>query len=223
MKTYQNTVLFNDRADAGKSLIKALENVLHDNEDVIVVALPRGGVPVAFEIARHFTFPLDVLIVRKLGVPWNCELAFGAIASNDVQVINDDIVRQLNICEEDINNVLEKETLELSRREKLYKPEGAPLSIKGRTVILVDDGIATGATMRAAVQAIKQQKPHRLILAVPTSSSEAQELLVPQVDEFVCLATPEPYIAVGCWYRDFHQTSDEQVRSILQCAQSNEH
>jgi len=218
MSNHQSTVSFQNRADAGKSLVGSLTSVLRDNENALVLALPRGGVPVAFEIARHFKLPLDILIVRKLGAPWNPELAIGAIASNGVKVLNNDIIRQLNISEEDIENILEKETLEIARREKLYRPEGGGISVKGRTVILVDDGIATGATMRAGVAAIEKQNPSRLVVAVPTSSSDARHSLETKVDKFVCLATPEPYIAVGCWYSDFHQISDDEVRRLLQHA-----
>jgi putative phosphoribosyl transferase len=187
-----------------------------------VLALPRGGVPVAFEVAQALNAPLDVLVVRKLGVPGQKELAMGAIASNGVQVLNEDIVRSLRISEAAINRVMAKEQQELERREYLYRGDRPTPKLHGRTVILVDDGFATGATMRAAVVALQQHKPAKVIVAVPVAASETCKDFEAKVDEVVCLATPSPFYSVGLWYEDFPQTTDEEVRDLLQKAANNQ-
>ena len=209
---------FRDRTEAGKLLAKQL--IAYTNQhNVLVLALPRGGVPVAFEVARALHAPLDVIIVRKLGVPGQEELAMGAIASGGVRILNNDVVRFLGITKEIIDKMATKEQLELERRERLYRGDRPAYDVRGRTVILVDDGIATGATMHAAVAAIKQQQPTRIIIAVPTAAPSTCDEFANEVDELVCVIRPEPFIAVGYWYRQFSQTTDEEVRSLL--AQAN--
>jgi predicted phosphoribosyltransferase len=183
--------------------------------DVMVLALPRGGVPVAFEVARVLHAPMDVFIVRKLGVPGHEELAMGAVASGGVRVLNDHVVAGLGIPEYVIDAVVKWETEELKRRERLYRGNRPPADVRGKTVILVDDGLATGSTMLAAVQALRQQGPARIVVAVPVASPDTCELMKAYVDEIVCAATPEPFYAVGLWYEDFSQTTDEEVRELL--------
>lgn len=212
--------LFNDRIDAGQQLAKALGQYA-DTENVVVLALPRGGVPVAFEVAKTLHAPLDVMVVRKLGVPGHKELAMGAIASGDIRVMNEGIVTQLHIPQQAIDEVAEQEGLELERRQRLYRGDKASCEIQNKTIILVDDGIATGATMRAAIAAIKQQQPAQLVVAVPTSALDTYRIISAEVDNIICLSTPEPYIAVGCWYRNFSQTSDEEVSLLLRKASEN--
>lgn len=206
--------LFDDRRDAGVALAAELTRY-RGRDDVVVLALPRGGVPVAYEVARALGTPLDVMIVRKLGVPGQEELALGALASGGVRIINHGIVRALAIGEDDIEAVARREQHEIERRERTYRGDRPPPELADRVVIVIDDGIATGATMRAAVAALRQHRPTRLIVAVPTASTEACEHLRREADEVVCLATPEPYMAVGRWYRHFDQTSDEEVRTLL--------
>jgi len=212
--------LFNDRTDAGQQLAKTLDQYA-DTENIVVLALPRGGLPVAYEVAKTLQAPLDVMVVRKLGVPGHKELAMGAIASGGIQVINEDIVTQLHISQQAIDEVNEQESLELERREYLYRGDKASCEIRNKTIILVDDGIATGATMHAAIAAIKQQQPAQLVVAVPTSALDTYNTISEEVDKVVCLSTPEPYIAVGCWYRNFSQTSDEEVSLLLRKASEN--
>jgi predicted phosphoribosyltransferase len=190
--------------------------------DVIVLALPRGGVPVAFEVARELNAPLDIFLVRKLGVPSHKELAMGAIASGGVLVRNEGVVRYLNIPDEVIDSVAEEERRELERREHAYRNHRPPLEVKGRTVILVDDGLATGSTMRAAAAALREQDPARIVVAVPVSSPETCEELRAEVDEVVCAATPQPFQGVGRWYEDFSQTTDDEVRELLEKARFQE-
>jgi len=185
---------------------------------VIVLALPRGGVPVGFEIAQALHVPLDVIVVRKLGVPGQEELAMGAIATGGICILNKDVVQFLNIPDEVIDEITAQELQELERREHLYRGERPAYDVGGRTVILVDDGIATGATMHAAVAAIKQRQPTRIIIAVPTAAPSTCDEFAAEVDELVCVIRPEPFIAVGYWYRQFSQTSDEEVRSLLERA-----
>lgn len=212
-----NEMIFKDRAHAGRLLADALTKYANCH-DVIILGLPRGGVPVAFEVARKLHAPLDVLVVRKLGVPGWEELAMGAIASGGVRVINERVVRQAGISEDTIDQAASVQLKELRRREKAYRGhEGAP-DIEGRTVILVDDGIATGATARAAVEALKQQGAGAVIVAVPTASTDARDLLEPMVDEFVALITPLEFRAVGQWYEIFDQTSDAEVTELLAAA-----
>ena len=209
--------LFIDRKDAGQKLAQKLAQYAN-RPDVIVLALPRGGVPVGYEVARALNAPLDVFIVRKLGVPGQEELAMGAIASGGVRILNQDIVQALGIPASVIDQVAAREWQELRRREKLYR-EGRPApDLAGRTVILVDDGVATGATMRAAIKAVRQQNPAKVIVAVPVSALETYYDLAREADEVVALATPEPFFGVGLWYEHFDQTSDDEVRRLLRLA-----
>jgi predicted phosphoribosyltransferase len=207
-------MIFRNRREAGRLLATKLSEYAN-HSDVVVLALPRGGVPVAYEVARALHAPLDVFIVRKLGVPGQDELAMGAIASGGSYVLNEDAVYGLGIPEEIIHRVITKERGELRRREKLYR-NGRPMPyVRGQTVILVDDGLATGATMRAAVTALRQQEPARIVVAVPVGSSETCADLQRQVEEVVCAVEPHDFHSVGIWYHDFAQTSDEEVRSLL--------
>jgi erythromycin esterase-like protein/adenine/guanine phosphoribosyltransferase-like PRPP-binding protein len=205
---------FRDRREAGR-LLAAKLTAYANRPDVIVLALPRGGVPVAYEVARALRAPLDVFVVRKLGVPGYEELAMGAVATGDIRVLNDQIVRDLRIPDYVIDQVAAEGGEELARRERAYRGGRSPLEVRGRTVILVDDGLATGATMRAAVKALRQHEPARIIVAVPTASPDTCEELRAEVDEVVCAITPEPFYAVGYWYEDFTQTTDQEVRELL--------
>src|SRR5688572_1725395 len=204
---------YRDRVEAGQTLAKKLR-AYADRADVLVLGLARGGIPVAYEVASALNASLDVFLVRKLGVPGQQELAMGAIASGGVRVLNDDIVRHLNLGADDIDRVASLEAQELARREREYRGDRPPTQIAGHTVILIDDGLATGATMRAAAQAVQARHPARLIVAVPVAASETCEQFRSLVDEVVCASTPEPFQAVGLWYEDFSQTSDEEVRSL---------
>jgi predicted phosphoribosyltransferase len=205
---------FRNRTDAGRQLAGKLA-AYADRPDVVVLALPRGGVPVASEVARALGAPLDVFVVRKLGVPGHEELAMGAVATGGLRVLNDEIVHGLDIPEREIAAVADRELHELSRRERLYRGDHPPPDVGGRTVILVDDGLATGATMRAAVQALRQQQPARIVVAVPTASPDTCEALKAAADDVVCAMTPEPFFAVGHWYDDFTQTTDDEVARSL--------
>ena len=207
-------MLFRDRTDAGRRLAARMTEYA-GRPEVLVLALPRGGVPVAFEVARSLGAPLDVFLVRKLGVPGYEELAMGAIASGGVRVVNEDVVQHLGIAPEVIDAVAAREQGELERRERAYRDERPAPDVRGRTVILVDDGLATGSTMRAAALALRQQGPARVVVAVPVASREACEEFRGEVDDIVCAATPEPFMGVGRWYEDFSQTTDEEVRSLL--------
>lgn len=211
------TPLFSDRRDAGRRLSKQLSHYAED-KDVLVLALPRGGVPVAYEVARSLRAPLDVFLVRKLGVPGHEELAMGAIASGGVRVINDDVVRVLNITEKDIDQVAAREQQEMERRERQYRGDRPPPAIRGRKIILVDDGLATGASMRAAIAAIRTQGPAEIVAAVPTAPPETCRSFESEVDRIICAETPQPFQAVGLWYKDFSQTTDDEVREYLQLA-----
>src|SRR5262245_25330895 len=208
---------FRDRTEAGRYLARKLQ-AYTDRPDVIVLALPRGGVPVAFEVAQKLHAPLDVFLVRKLGVPGREELAMGAIASGGVRVLNEDVVRYLNIPEEVIEEVAEQERQELERRERLYRGDRPAPEVRGKTVILIDDGLATGSTMRAAVRALRQQRPARVVVAVPVGSPDTCAEFSAEADEVVCGRTPDPFYAVGAWYDDFSQTSDDEVRWLLHLA-----
>jgi putative phosphoribosyl transferase len=211
------TNLFQNRIEAGKLL--AVELAKYANrKDVIVLGLPRGGVPVAFEVAKRLNAPLDVFVVRKLGVPGHRELAMGAIATGGVRVLNERVVEELGISEETIDAVAAEEHQELKRREVAYRGHVASPEIRGKTVILVDDGIATGSTMRAAVLALRKQHPAHLIVAVPTAAASSCHELRHQVDELVALMVPEEFYAVGQWYEDFSQTSDAEVTRLLEQA-----
>src|SRR3984893_10044550 len=208
------TGLFRDRREAGRLLAAKLANYAN-RPDAIVLALPRGGVPVAYEVASALDAPLDVFVVRKLGVPGYEELAMGTVATGGVRVLNDQLVNRLGIPDSMIDAVASREEQELARRERLYRDGRPPPNVRGRTVILVDDGLATGATMHAAISALRQQEPARIVVAVPTASPETCEAMRAEVDDVVCAITPEPFHAVGLWYQDFSQTTDEEVRDLL--------
>jgi putative phosphoribosyl transferase len=208
------TSRFHDRYEAGRVLASQLGNYV-DRADGLVLALPRGGVPVGFEVARALHAPLDVFLVRKLGVPGHEELAMGAIASGGVRVLNMDVVDGLRIPEHVIDTVAAHELRELERREHAYRDDRPAPDVRGRTVILVDDGLATGSTMRAAARALRQQQPHRLVIAVPVAAPETCVALRSEADEIVCAMTPYDFRAVGYWYEDFSQTTDAEVRDLL--------
>jgi erythromycin esterase-like protein/predicted phosphoribosyltransferase len=206
--------LFRDRRDAGRLLADKLATYAN-RPDVLVLALPRGGVPVAYEVARALGAPMDVFVVRKLGVPGYEELAMGAVATGGVRLLNDQLVERLGIPEQMIDAVAARELQELARRERLYRGGRPPPDVRGRTVILVDDGLATGATMHAAIEALRQQNPARIVVAVPTASPETCEEMKTKADDVICAITPEPFQAVGRWYQDFSQTTDEEVEALL--------
>jgi putative phosphoribosyl transferase len=209
---------FKDRQEAGQLLANELARRLGDRDDVVVLALPRGGVPVGYEIAQRLGAPLDVFVVRKLGVPGHEELAMGAIASGGVRVLNDDVVRYLRLPERAIDAVAEREEQELKRREQSYRGSRPPLDVKDRTVIIVDDGLATGSTMRAACAALRKLDPREIIVAVPVAARDTCRDFEQEVDQVVCLRTPEPFQAVGLWYYDFSQTTDDEVQQLLDLA-----
>lgn len=206
--------VFADRVDAGRALGTALA-ARDDLAGASVLALPRGGVPVAYEVAQALGLPLDVLVVRKLGLPEQPELAMGAIASGGAVVLNDDVVRYLGGRMEAFEEVKRHEQAELARRERAYRGDRAPLEVAGRDFIVVDDGLATGATMEAAVRALQAGGARRVIVAVPVASAQARDRIAAVADEVVCLATPMLFSAVGQWYRDFGQTTDDEVRDLL--------
>lgn len=210
---------FEDRFDAGRQLAQLLEKYA-GRDDVIVLGLPRGGVPVAYEIARHLHVPLDVFIVRKLGVPGFEELAVGAIASGGVRVVNQDVLRVLPNADQIIENVTAREQVELERREILYRDGRLPPQLQGKTVILVDDGLATGATMRAGVSALRQRGAAKIVVAVPVGAPETCHELAEEVDETICAISPDYFQAVGQFYNDFSQTTDDEVRNLLNRAQA---
>lgn len=210
-----STRLFSDRAEAGRVLAERLRHYA-DRPGVIVLALPRGGVPVAYEVAKALHAPLDIFVVRKLGIPGHEELAMGAVATGGVRVLNDEVVKGLSIPGFMIDAVANWELQELARRERLYRGARPPPDVQGKTVILVDDGLATGSTMLAAVQALRKLGPARIVVAVPVASPDTCEVLKEHVDETVCATMPEPFYAVGLWYRDFSQTTDEEVRELLE-------
>lgn len=206
-------MIFRDRTQAGQLLAAALER--YRGKNPFVLGLPRGGVPVAYEVAQALRAPLDVFIVRKLGTPGQEELAMGAIASGGIRVLNQDVIHQLHIPHSTIDRVAAAETEELVRRERLYRDHLPLPGLGGRIVILVDDGLATGSTMRAAVAAVRQYQPAKVVVAVPTASRFTCEEFRGVADEVVCLDTPEPFLSVGSWYEDFRQTTDEEVRALL--------
>lgn len=210
-------MLFQNRTMAGKVLAEKLA-AYTDRTDVLVLALPRGGVPVGFEVAKALHVPLDVFLVRKLGVPKQEELAMGAIASGGVTVLNYDIIQALGLSQVEIEQAIATQQQELERRERLYRDRRPFPDLRDRTVILVDDGLATGATMRAAAKAIQLQQPAAVVVAVPVSSPEICREMASEVDETICVETPAPFYSVGLWYDDFPQTSDEEVRDLLQQA-----
>lgn len=203
-----------DRTEAGRALARELDAYAGRN-DVIALGLPRGGVPVAAAVAHELGAGLDVFVVRKLGVPWQPELAMGAVASGDVRVLNEDVVRRLHISPEDVDRITTEERSELARRERLYRGTREPIVLAGRVAIVIDDGLATGATAQAALQAARRLGPERLVLAVPVAPAEPLADLAKIADETVCPLTPEPFDAVGQWYDDFRPTVDEDVAALL--------
>jgi predicted phosphoribosyltransferase len=210
----QHDSRFRDRAAAGRVLASSLQSYA-GRDDVVVLALPRGGVPVAVEVATALKAPLDLFLVRKLGTPGHPELAMGAIASGGVRVLNEDVLRWYAVAPAAVEAVTREERRELERREHAYREGREPVPLERRIVILVDDGLATGSTMRAAVQAVKQHQPSRTVVAVPVGASSTCQELEALADEVVCARMPEPFAAVGQWYEDFSQTTDEQVRDLL--------
>ena len=206
---------FADRVEAGKLLGEEVVRRIGKRADALVLALPRGGVPVGYEVARALGAPLDVFIVRKLGVPGQEELAMGAIASGGVRVLNDEVLRFVPISKATIDMVAEREAREIHRRETSYRGNRPPLDVTGKTVVIVDDGLATGSTMRAAVRALQEMKPREIVVAVPVAAPSTCAEFRGSVDEMICLRTPEPFQAVGLWYEDFSQTTDEEVHALL--------
>jgi putative phosphoribosyl transferase len=212
---------FHDRHDAGRQLARALDRYTqHDN--IVVLGLPRGGVPVAYEVARALDAPLDVFLVRKLGTPGHEELAMGAIASGGIRVVNEQVRSMLHVTDDAIARVAAREQEELERRERAYRGDAPAPDLRGRTVIVVDDGLATGSTMRAAAQALRAHDPRWLVIAVPVAAPETCNELRDIVDDIVCVHTPERFQAVGLWYDDFSQTSDDEVRALLHEQRSHE-
>jgi len=210
---------FADRAQAGKLLAQRLRTYA-DRADVTVLALPRGGVPVGYEVAKALHAPLDVFIVRKIGVPGQPELAMGAIASGGVEVVQEDTLQALGIGPATFRGVAAREWAELHRREQAYRGDQPPLDVRGRCVIAVDDGLATGASMRSAIMALRRQEPSRIVVAVPVGAPATFVALRALADEVVCLHMPEPFHAIGLWYRNFSQTSDEDVCRMLELART---
>jgi putative phosphoribosyl transferase len=214
-------MIYSNRSEAGKFLAVLLTSYA-DRADVLVLALPRGGVPVAFEVAKELRAPLDIFLVRKLGLPGHEELAIGAIATGGVRVLNDDVVDYLGISDDVIDSIAAKELRELERRERAYRGDRREPNVRGKTVVLVDDGLATGSTMRAAASALRQQAPARIVVAVPVSAPQTCDEYRMGVDEIICAATPERFYGVGRWYRDFSQTSDDEVRELLKRSRSEQ-
>ena len=208
---------YRDRTHAGRALAERLK-AWAGRPDVLVLALPRGGVPVAYEVATALDAPLDIFLVRKLGLPGHEEFAIGAIATGGVRVLNDDLMEHLGLDERDLDALTRRERAELERRERAYRGDRPPPDVRGKTVILVDDGLATGSTMRAAVEALRAEGPAHIVVAVPTAAIETCEELADLVDDVVCASTPEPFVAVGLWYDDFSQTDDDEVRALLSAA-----
>jgi predicted phosphoribosyltransferase len=208
------TLPYLHRRDGGRALSQFLCGY-KGQRSVVVLALPRGGVPVGFEVAQALEVPLDVFVVRKLGVPEQEELAMGAIASNGARVLNAEVLQALHISSDVLEAVTHRERLEMQRREQLYRGDRAPLSVRGQCVIVVDDGLATGSTMLAAVRALRQQDAAHIVVAVPVAAAETCRAFREEVDEIVCAATPHPFRAVGLWYQDFSETSDSEVRELL--------
>lgn len=213
---------FRDRSQAGWLLARRLQRYAGRN-DVIVLALPRGGVPVAYQIASALKAPLDVFVVRKLGVPGEEELAMGAIASGGVRVLSRELIEELGLTDEDVERVTQRELAELRRRERVFRGERPFPDLAGRVVILVDDGIATGATMRAAIRAVRAHRPAWVSVAVPVGAPQALEALQDEADEIVCLLTPELLMGIGAWYQDFGQLSDAEVMAYLQRGDAGVH
>ena len=208
--------IFKDRSDAGQFLAEKL--VEYANQpDVVVLGLPRGGVPVAYEVARVLGAPLDVFVVRKLGVPGQPELAFGAIAGSDIRVLNRDVLSMIDLQQSTIEEVIAREQRELERREREYRGNLPPIDVQDRIVIVIDDGMATGSSMRAAVRALRQREPRQIVVAVPVGACQTCESFQQEVDTIaVCAITPEPFSAVGAWYADFRQVTDQEVSNLLE-------
>jgi putative phosphoribosyl transferase len=213
---------FPDRFEAGQALAEKLSHY-RDESNVLVLGLARGGVPVAYEVAKRLGATLDVFLVRKLGVPGHEELAMGAVASGGIQVLNEEVVPRLGISEGVIAQVADRELREIDRQQQYYRPGKPAPRIAGRTIILVDDGLATGSTMRAAIESIRQQQPERLVVGVPVGAAETCAELAAEVDEIVCAVSAERFMAVGMWYDDFSPTSDQQVQRLLEDASRWEH
>ncbi|MBP0596178.1 phosphoribosyltransferase [Paraburkholderia sp. LEh10] len=211
---------FDDRADAGRALAGLLKKYAQ-RSDVVVLGLPRGGVPVAYEVARALDAPLDVLIVRKLGVPWQCELAMGAIASGDALYVDDELMRETGVSQPEFERVLADEKVQLARREALFRdPQRASVDVAGRVAIVVDDGLATGASMKVAARALRARGPAKIVAALPVAPHDAEERIGGEVDELVCVAAPELFFSVSQFYSDFSETTDDDVRAILARASS---
>ncbi|HJW34856.1 MAG TPA: phosphoribosyltransferase [Holophagaceae bacterium] len=208
------TLLYQDRKEAGQTLALALR-AFRNRKDAIVLGLPRGGVPVACQVAEALHLPLDIFLVRKLGLPGHEELAMGALAQGNGIVFNTDVLDTYSPGNREIERAVQREQRELQRREQVYRPGKPPLDVKGRTVILVDDGLATGATMRAAVQALREQEPAAIVVAVPVGPPDTCQELELEVDQLICPRRPANFYAIGQWYEDFGQTSDEEVRALL--------
>lgn len=208
---------FRNRREAGRALADEL-SAYRNRNDVIVLALPRGGVPVAYEVATAIKAPLEVFVVRKLGIPWHEELAMGALASGGVRFLDESLIKAAGVSDADVARVTEYEQEELERRERLYRGDRTFPSLDGKTVILVDDGLATGSTMRAAVAALRLEKPSRIVVAVPVAAQETCQAFETIADNIVCAMTPEPFTAVGLWYDDFSQTTDREVHELLAAA-----
>lgn len=213
---------YRDRSEAGKLLATKLTTYAHQ-PDVLVLALPRGGVPVAFEVAKALKVPLDVFLVRKLGVPGREELAMGAIATGGIRVLNEDVVRTLHISPHTIEAAANREAQELERRDRLYRDDLPPPDVNNHSIILIDDGLATGATMRAAAQALRLQHPARLVIAVPVAAPPSCDAMRSEADEVICPLMPEAFYGVGWWYDDFSQTSDKEVHDLLALARREWH
>ena len=211
--------MFADRIDAGRRLgagVRAFVQGECGGEEMVVLALPRGGVPVGYQVAKALNAPLDVFVVRKLGAPTQPELAMGAIASGGVRVINEEVVRALHVTPQQMEETAEREGRELERRERAYRGDRPPVDVTGKCVLLVDDGVATGYSMRAAVAALRQRHPKQIIVAVPVAAKDTCDELQREADAVVCLSTPYDFVAVGQWYRRFEQTDDEEVRLLLE-------
>lgn len=211
---------FANRTEAGKLLADALSGYT-GRSDILILALPRGGVPVAYEVAKALSAPMDLWLVRKLGVPGQEELALGALVGKNIRVLNYDIIDLLNIDETVIDTIVAREQAELERRNRLYRQGKPPPAIEGKTIIIIDDGLATGATMRVAISSLRQAGAARIIAAVPVGAASTCDKIEEEADELICLHTPEPFYGVGQWYNDFSQTSDDEVRALLNNAATN--
>lgn len=213
----RTTPLFRDRSEAGRALAARVIGSVSD-PNPLILALPRGGVPVAFEVARALHAELDIFLVRKLGVPGHEELAIGALASGGIRILNQALIADLHLSQKAIEEVTIREQGELERREALYRAGRPSIPVRDRTIVLIDDGVATGASMKAASKALRAEGPRRLILAVPVAARQTCEEFRGDVDEVICVETPEPFMAVGIWYEDFRQTTDEEVKMLLEKA-----